>query len=274
MDAINQTIDDTEVQTAIIHEALDVLRSTDPQQSPPIMAQKIHSLLRSRIKKDDLYRDIKNKSNAFALELYNKLMPKVLESQDKIGAAVRIAIAANIIDYGPKRRFSDEEMIKTIENALNTPLDSCVLQKFHEAVENAESILYLADNAGEIVFDRLLIEQFPKRNVVVAVRGIPVINDATMEDAQAAGLTNIVHVIGNGSDVPGTTPNQCSPEFQNIFDSADLVIAKGQGNFETLSGFPKPVCFLLIAKCPLIARELNCNVGEMVIRCPIKPNAM
>ncbi|MGC8862375.1 MAG: damage-control phosphatase ARMT1 family protein [Armatimonadota bacterium] len=270
VDAIQQTVADAEAQTAILHEALDILRRTDPQESPPIMAQKIHRTLRSSLGEQDLYRKIKDKNNAFALKLYQELQMKVLASHDPFGTAVRLAIAANIIDYGPKRRLSNAAMIETIEQAQNAPLDGSTLQEFREAVEAAESILYLADNAGEIVFDRLLVEQLPIRKVVLAVRGTPVINDATMVDARAAGLAEIVQVIDNGSDVPGTALQQCSTEFLKAFDSADLVIAKGQGNLETLYGLPKPIYFLLLAKCPLIARELECEVGEMIIRCPMK----
>jgi uncharacterized protein with ATP-grasp and redox domains len=137
---------------------------------------------------------------------------------------------------------------------------------FRQAVNDAREILYIADNAGEIVFDRLLIERLPIEKVTVAVKGSPVINDVTMEDALVAGLPRIVEVIDNGSDAPGTILESCSGYFQERFEKADLVIAKGQGNYETLSDIDKNIFFILKAKCPVIARDIGCEVGQMIFQ--------
>lgn len=270
VDAIQRVVEDAETQTAILRETLNILATTDPRESPPVIAQKIHRALRSSLGEEDPYRKIKDESNAFALDLSRELRTRVLASRDPLGAAIRFAIAGNLIDYGPKRHVSRDAVMETLERAQNAPLDAEAVHEFREAIKTAGSILYLADNAGEIVLDRLLIEQLPVRKVILAVRGAPVINDATMVDAKAAGLTEMVRVIDNGSDVPGTVLEECSPEFQRIFDSADVVIAKGQGNLETLYGLQRRIYFLLIAKCPLIARELACDVGDMIIRCSMK----
>jgi uncharacterized protein with ATP-grasp and redox domains len=127
-------------------------------------------------------------------------------------------------------------------------------------------ILYLADNAGEIVFDRLLIKALPMEKITVAVRGAPVINDATLEDAETAGIRGIVPVIVNGSDAPGTLVKECSDEFRRAFDHADLIVSKGQGNYETLSGTTKAVFFLLTVKCPIIGADIGAPVGSLVIK--------
>ena len=118
---------------------------------------------------------------------------------------------------------------------------------------------------GEIVFDQLLLEQMPRDNVVFSVRGMPILNDATMEDAEQTGLTEIVRVIHNGSDAPGIVLTECAPEFQKEFEQADLVIAKGQGNFETLSDVDKNIVFLLKAKCPVIADHIGCTIGDSIV---------
>ncbi len=130
----------------------------------------------------------------------------------------------------------------------------------------ARDILYLGDNAGEVVFDRVLIERLPYDEVTFVVKGSPVINDATMADAEAAGLTDLVEVITNGSDGPGTILKTCSPQFRERFGQADLIIAKGQGNYESLSEVDKSIFFVLKAKCPVIARDLDCTIGEMILR--------
>jgi uncharacterized protein with ATP-grasp and redox domains len=140
------------------------------------------------------------------------------------------------------------------------------MDAFGEALAEAENILYLADNAGEIVFDRLLIEQLPMEKVVVAVRGLPAINDATIQDAKIAGITELVEVIDNGSDAPATILEDCSERFLDAFNRADLIIAKGQGNYETLSDIDKNIFFLLKAKCPVIAGHIGCEVGELILK--------
>jgi len=150
--------------------------------------------------------------------------------------------------------------------ALRDEFDGTELPAFSEAVNQAGEILYLGDNAGEIVFDRLLIERLPRAKVTFAVKGSPVINDATMEDAEAVGLTELVNVVTNGSDGPGTILESCSPQFRERFDRADLIVAKGQANYESLSDVDKPIFFILKAKCPVIARDLDCEIGEMILR--------
>jgi len=140
------------------------------------------------------------------------------------------------------------------------------LAEFSRAIAAAERILYLADNAGEIVFDRLLIERLPTEKVTVAVRGLPVINDATLIDAEYAGITELVEVIDNGSDAPGTILEDCSEAFLERFHAADLIISKGQGNYETLSQVHKDIYFLLKVKCPVVARDVGCQMNSLVLQ--------
>jgi uncharacterized protein with ATP-grasp and redox domains len=190
----------------------------------------------------------------------------ILESEDRLDTAVRLAIAGNLIDFGVNSIIQETELEKTISQCLSEKLTDMQIGYFRKAIDKAENILYLADNAGEIVFDRLLIEQLPIEKITMAVKGSPVINDATMEDAILAGLPKIVEVIDNGSDAPGTILEICSQSFKNYFNKADLVIAKGQGNYETLSDVDKNIFFILKAKCPVIAKDLGCEVGEMILR--------
>ena len=135
----------------------------------------------------------------------------------------------------------------------------------HKLQGKQKKFCTLTDNAGEIVFDRLLIEQLPAENITVVVRGKPVINDAMMEDASIAGLPQIVEVINNGSDAPGTILESCSEKFRHRFEKADLIIAKGQGNYETLSDVDKNIFFLLKVKCPVIAEHLGCEIDAIIL---------
>ena len=139
------------------------------------------------------------------------------------------------------------------------------MEEFRRAVRRATRILYIADNAGEIVFDKLVLEMLPREKVTVAVRGKPVLNDATREDAEAVGVTDLVEVIDTGSDAPGILLEDCSPEFQAAFREADLVLAKGQGNLESLLQGPKEVFFLLRVKCEIVGRQLGRQTGDLVL---------
>jgi len=238
----------------------------DLRQSPPAMGQKIHHLIRKLTGVEDPYLQTKNRFNQLALKMYPELKEQVQASTDPFETAVRLAIAGNIIDLGVKSGLAESQVEETIAQSLTEPLDMEALKEFRNATAQAKDILYLGDNAGEIVFDRLLIEQSPRENITFVVKAGPIINDATMEDAEIAGLTDIVTVIDNGSDAPGTILESCSEAFRHRFDEADLVIAKGQGNYETLSDVDKNIFFVLKAKCPVIARHLGCEVGEMILR--------
>jgi len=195
-----------------------------------------------------------------------ELAERVRTSEDPLETAIRLAIAGNIIDLGVKTSMAESDIERIINDSLTADFDGQQIEEFRNSVRGAEKILYLADNAGEIVFDCLLIELLPYEKITVVVKGEPVINDATMEDAEFAGLTEMTEVIDNGSDGPGTILETCSQAFRNRFEYADLIIAKGQGNYETLSETDKNIFFILKAKCPVIARDLGCEVGEMILR--------
>lgn len=254
------------IHEKVVREVLRLAIDLDVSQSPPAIGQQIHRLIRKLVKDNDPYCKIKNRFNELALNLYPKLKTCVRTSEDPLATAARLAIAGNIIDFGVNSTLEESHVKETISDSLSGYLDPEQIQGLKDAAMAAEKILYLADNAGEIVFDRLLIEQLPAEKIAVVVKGKPVINDATMEDAEFAGLTEIVEVIDNGSDAPGTILQDCSQTFRDRFEDADLVIAKGQGNYETLSDVDKDIFFILKVKCFVIARDIGCEVGEMILQ--------
>ena len=266
LDSARLATDDEQIHEKVVREVLRLSADLDMSQSPPEIGQKIHRLIRSLVGSDDPYYRVKKQFNSLALKLYPDLRKQIISSNDQFETAVRLAIAGNIIDFGVKSSLSESEVKKTINDSLSSYLDPEQVLNFKNAVIEAEKILYLADNAGEIVFDHLLIEQLPIEKITVVVKGSPVINDATIDDANVVGLGRIVEVIDNGSDGPGTILETCSQSFRDRFEDADLIIAKGQGNYETLSDLDKNIFFILKAKCPVIARDLGCEVGEMILR--------
>lgn len=264
LDAARMVTDDLVVHEKVVRNTLELAESMRFDRAPPWMGQQIHRRLKSLTGQADPYGEVKRRSNQMAMALYPHLKQDVRNADDPLAVAVHLAIAGNVIDFGCKANVSDDDVFESIRVAMEASLDETTLAKFKQAVERSEDILYLADNTGEIVFDRLLIEQLPTGKVTLVVRGEPIINDATREDAEVAGLSALVEVIDNGTDVPGTIPELCSSEFRERLAGCDLVISKGQGNYETLDGLEKEIFFLLQAKCPVIARHIGCEVGSFV----------
>jgi uncharacterized protein with ATP-grasp and redox domains len=233
--------------------------------SPPVMAQRIHRIVRELTGNPDPYRAAKERSNRLALALYPRVRERVSRAADPLAMAIRMSIAGNVIDYAVDGSLREETVRRAVERAASAPLHGEV-EPFRREAKEAASILYLADNAGEIVLDRVLIETLGPRRVTVVVRGSPVLNDALAADAEAAGLADLVEVMNNGSDAPGTLLEDCSEAMRSRFQGAEMVIAKGQGNYETLSEAPRPVWFVLMAKCGVIARDIGCHPGSFVLR--------
>lgn len=263
LDVIKMTTENKANQESLMRDGLKWLGEIDVVQSPPAVSQFLHRKLREVTGVNDPYRAAKDAHNQLAGELVAQLKSRLENCADPLLMALRYAITGNVIDLGAKNGISREDIYAEMKNADNQPLFGD-LNDFKKAAFNAEKILYLADNAGEIFFDRLLIEQLPAGRVTLVVRGAPVINDATREDAEAAGIGEIAEIIDNGSDAPGTILENCSPEFQSFFQNADMIIAKGQGNFETLSDVEKNIFFLLKVKCPIISSHTGLPVGTYV----------
>jgi uncharacterized protein with ATP-grasp and redox domains len=264
LEAARMASTDAAVHEQILREVLRWTEEMDLNQSPPAMAQRIHRRLREITGVNDPYHAAKTQLNNISVKLLPALRAEVQSSQSPMIAAARIAIAGNMIDMGVNGNITEKDVHQAMRQALSEPFFG-EQERFCQAITEARSILYLADNTGEIAFDRLLIEQISPERVTLAVRGAPVINDATWVDAQAVGLDEIVTVIDNGSDAPGTLLDDCSQEFCRLFAEADLIIAKGQGNFESLSNQSGNLFFLFKIKCPMVADHIMQPVGTQVL---------
>ena len=269
VEAAEMASNDPKIREKIVREALKVASVIPFDKTPPHMGKEIHRIIRNTVGNNiDPYKSLKNKYNKKAMEIYPEMKEIVKKSKNPLETAVRIAIAGNIIDFGITTTDSIIHLMDIVNETLNRPFAINHFDNFEKDLQKAEKILYLADNAGEIVFDRILIEEIPnyKDRITLAVKGHPIINDATLEDAKQTGLTQLVKVTENGSDAPGTILEECSENFRKEVESADLLISKGQGNYETLSETQYNVYFLLKAKCPVIAGDLSVNVGDIVIK--------
>lgn len=265
VDSTHAMVDDSNAREAIVRTVLHDLATMDFERPPAAMAQIIHRHIRDMTGVADPYAERKRRLNDAAMRLYPICLERINNAVHPLELAARFAIAGNIMDLGVKNRLTEDEMLASFDESVDGPLDGRI-DEFARAVEQANTILYLADNAGEIVFDRLLVERLPREKVTVAVRGKPVINDATLDDARYVGLAEVVNVVDNGSDAPGTILEDCGNHFCRLFEEADMIISKGQGNYETLTESSRPIYFLLRVKCPIIARDLECPVGTAVLR--------
>jgi len=254
---------DDDGQRDVVNHVLSALLEIEPGMTPPIISDRIHAIIRERTGSDDPYRELKERSTQEMLALYPRLAEMIRTADDPFAMALRLAIAGNIIDVGPSDK---QDVWGTVQDVLNREPavdDTAALCK---AIGSAEWVLYLADNAGETVFDRLLIEQIAPVPVVYAVKGGAVVNDATEEDALAAGLGEVARVVSTGSRAPGTVLESCSDAFRAGYDQASVIIAKGMGNYETLSTEGERLFFLFLVKCEAVAADVGVPVKSVVIK--------
>jgi uncharacterized protein with ATP-grasp and redox domains len=260
--AARAALDDEEKIKQVLDRIGDLVSEIPLHSSPPETGREVYRIVREVTGVNDPFASLKDESIRKALALYPSFKEVVETSGDPLETAVRLAVAGNIIDFGADPDFKLEQ---DIQEALRREPAINHFDVLKNKLKGAREILYLADNAGETVFDKIFIEAMAKP-VVYAVRDRPVINDATVEDAIKSGLDEVARIVSSGCDAPGVIPNRCTEEFLDLFQRADLIISKGQGNYETLSSEQRPVFYLLKAKCPVIARDLGVKQGDTVIK--------
>ncbi len=231
--------------------------------SVPHLSREVHLLFKKYSGNDNPYKLVKRQSNDMVLSRYDNLKKTVTTSADPFVTALKLAIAGNIIDYGIPQQFDLDE---TIRKVLTSDFAIDHSKDLKQSLSEAKSVLYIGDNAGEIVFDKLFIETIHHPDLWYAVRGAPIINDVTLEDANYVQMNGVAHVIENGYDAPSTMLSHCSEEFKDLFSRADIVISKGQGNLESLlHESSKKIYFLLMVKCDVIADILGVKKGQFVV---------
>ena len=246
----------------LLDEVGCMIRDIPMENTPPETGDLIYQKVREITGVEDPYKKIKESNIIEALALYPKLKQVVNNSKNRLLTAIRIAIAGNVIDFGVGKEFN---ILEDVEKILDQEFAIFDFEEFKYQLKNATSILYLGDNAGESVFDKILIEELNKP-VTYVVRDLPVINDVTIEDAFSSGLDEVAEIITSGSSAPGTILNLCNDVFLERFNNADMVISKGQGNYEGLSNVDRSVFFLLKVKCHVIANNLMVKENDIVLK--------
>jgi len=249
------------LQTRVLKEVLKQLAHYEGEDPPPKVSQIVYETVSEITGVMDPYEKKKLECNRMAMELYPKLKEMVKRADDPLFMAVKMAIVGNIMDFGVGRSF-EMESLDVVEK-----LDLVVSHyaSLRKELSKASKVLYLGDNAGEVVFDRVLMEELDGVELTFAVRSGPIINDATVKDAVEAGINKIARIMDSGCWAPGVLLEETSPEFRKLFWEADVVISKGQGNFETLEDVSREIFFLLRAKCDVVAQLLGVNVGSTLL---------
>ncbi len=256
LDTARLVTDNEQLQRRALQAALQAISRTSWEGTPLTVAKHVHRAVREALDCPDPYAEIKRLHDRQALELYPRLQQVVAEADDSLRTAVKIAMAGNIMDLGVSNSFDVEA---TLQRVLQSSFAIDHFAQFREAVNRARRVLYLADNAGEIVFDRVLLSQLGEREITVAVKSEPFINDAMRSDALEAGIDELAEII----TVP---PAADISAFGAAWTEADLIVLKGQANYEAYSAATGPIYFLLLAKCDFVAQEAGVNKGDMILQ--------
>ena len=248
---VNQQVEYKQKLLTIIGTARDDLSS-------PVLSKKIKELQADMFDIHDDYEEIKRHFNHLMESFENPIMEDVNQSKDPLYLAIEYAMLGNYIDFGAMDSVDENYLKELLKTARDRDFDKVQYERLKSDLEKGKKLVFLTDNCGEIVMDKILIRTiqklYPHLKVSVLVRGKPIINDATIEDAKQVGLDKIAHVIPNGSGIPGTFYEELSPEAKKEIDTADIILAKGQGNFETLRMCHKNVYYIFLCKCEMFAR--------------------
>jgi len=263
LESSRMSTDNKELHDKIMVEALSKLRHYRSFQNSPELCRDISSIVKIKTGQTDPYYQIKQRDMRTALRLYPKLRSFVDAQQDRLHWALKVAATGNVLDSAVDIGFDVE---KALDAEVSKPFSICDTQLLEQQLKTAKSLLVIGDNAGETVFDSILLEQLAHLDLTYAVRSAPIINDATLEEAQASGIDRYAKIITSGCDAPGTLLGECNKKFLNHFYDADIVISKGQGNYETLLDCDRDVFFLLKAKCPVLSTLLSVDLNDYVFK--------
>ncbi|WP_097027743.1 damage-control phosphatase ARMT1 family protein [Clostridium peptidivorans] len=263
-----ETTSNVTMQEEIIKRSFKELAEMDFNETAPEIAFRMHQHAKNITRIIDPYARLKEQYNEIAKKIYERIIEErwLDKAEDRLDMACRLAIAGNIIDFSVGLKLEHSDIVKSVEDSIKHDIFGTGTSALREAVEKSNNIMYIADNAGEIIFDKFLLENLPINKVTYVVKGGPIVNDATMYYAINTGVADLVKVIDNGHAAQGTILKDCSSTFKSEFNKADLIISKGQANFETLSDIKdKTIFYLLRAKCSSVASAIGCKQMDYVL---------
>ncbi len=262
-DAVLMTGADEETEHNIMMKEIEFLSHYKEYASPPHIAGPMHRCVREMSGCDDPYYNIKEKDMATAAENLPTVAEYISSKEDKLYWSVKASAAGNTLDSAANPGGSFKE---GMEAELNIPFGITDMELLREKLKAAKTVLILADNSGETYFDTLLLSAIGDAEIIYAVRDCPAINDATVDIARRSGIEKYARIISSGSTAPGTILHEATSEFREMFDTADVVISKGQGNYESLADAGRKIFYLFKVKCPVISNHFGVKMGEYVLK--------
>ncbi len=266
---VSEAIKADDILSKRIVSRVETLGETfDFQLSPPEVASDVYEQMAQLAGMEDLYAELKAHATEKAKSFIPQLRQELQDASDKLLTAIKIAVAGNVIDLAAEVTFDLHEELEKIFKTDFAHDDMALLET---ALKKATTLLYIGDNVGEHIFDHLCIETlqtlYPKLEIYYMVRGNPIINDVTMLEAKEAGFESLCHLVDSGVNTPGFAYERANAQSQRLFDTADLVITKGMGNYECLSPSPRTnLCYLLKVKCSVVANSLGQQVGDIICK--------
>ena len=251
-----------------LREMLRLFAQASPQDNAPAMLYRTEALHRELLGPLPGFEEEKKLYNAVMLAQEAHMQSRIDTAEDPLKAALQLALTGNYIDFGAAGNVEKETLQKLLDDAFTQVIDGTEYAEFCRDAAAAKSMVFLTDNCGEIVADKLLIRQLQKRwpllKITVIVRGGAAVNDATAEDAAAVGMNTVAPVISSGIGMAGTDIRLVSEEARALLKNADLILAKGQGNFETMNEGDLPVYFAFLCKCPWFTRRFGLELYQPV----------
>ena len=250
-----------EKQVEYKQKLLQIIGNARDDLSSPVISKKIKQLQSEMFGMVDDYKEIKHHFNELMMEFETSTIKDVEQSKEPLYRAISYAMIGNYIDFGAMDSVDETYLKELLSTASERTFDLKQYSQLEKDLRNAKKVVYITDNCGEIVMDKVLVQTiqklYPQANVQVLVRGYPVINDATIDDARQVGMDTIASIVENGSDIPGTFYDYISQEAKELLDTADVILAKGQGNFETMRMCQKNVYYIFLCKCEMFARQFD-----------------
>jgi len=235
-------------------------------ETPPQVAARVYPKIAKLLQTDDIYYDFKREATERAKAFIPFVEEMIDKHNDKFHASLKAAVAGNVIDLAAMEQFDLQE---EVEKVFDSPFEIDDSEELRNILQNSKNLLVVGDNAGEHLFDKVMMKclknLFPNLHIFYAVRGKPIINDITIDEAIEAGLDEVAEIVDSGVDTPGLDLNRASNKMMSVYKQADVVLAKGMGNYESLNGVSiRPTFFLLKVKCSVVAASLGRNVGDII----------
>ncbi|MEA3240841.1 MAG: ARMT1-like domain-containing protein [Pseudomonadota bacterium] len=255
-------------QKRVLDQVIKTLPTLPMAYSPPRIAKTVYEIVARETGVEDPYLEIKTASNRQALAALPELTRIIAQKPNRLRAAASLAISGNLIDFGVQHEGF--KVSEGLNGQIPDHFDLDDFSAFEQQLPGTTKLLYIGDNAGEIVADKIFISQmkaaYPQLEVGFAVRGTPIINDVTIVDAEQVGMAEVAGIINSGCRAPALLEDEMSPEMADWFYHATMIIAKGQGNYEALSQSKQAIFFLLQCKCPVVADDLKVEVGSTIFK--------